>query len=104
MTTAGRIPKRSHVARLQRLARKRAEAQARRIPWQRLLRTRNQYIQWQEFYLWVRSVLESENRIPDSLIEILDERCPGFVKNERELTPKAAKNRPLPLRLEGNSL
>ena len=52
------------------------------------------------FIFWVRSVLESEKRVPDWLIEILNRRCPGFVENERELTPKAAKGRPLPLRLE----
>lgn len=98
--SAGQVPKRNHVARVQRLARERADAQARRIPWQRLLHSRNEYIDWQEFYLWVRSVLESENRIPDWLIEILDERVPGFVENEKKLAPKAAKNRPLPLRLE----
>jgi hypothetical protein len=63
---------------------------ARRVPWQRLLQARNEYIDWQKFYLWVRSVLESENRIPDWLLEVLDKRCPGFVENERELTPKAA--------------
>ena len=96
----GRVPKRNHIARVQRLARERAEAQARPVPWQQLLQSRNQYIDWQEFYLWVRSVLGSENRIPEWLIEILDERCPGFVEKEREMTPKAAKNRPLALRLE----
>ena len=85
---------------MQRLARDRADAQARRIPWQRLLHTRNEYIDWQEFYLWVRSILEAENRIPDWLVEILNTRCPGFLENEKRLTPKAAKNRPLPLRLE----
>ena len=100
MNTAGRVPKRNHIARVQRLARERAEAQARRVPWQRLLHTRNEYIDWQEFYLWVRSVLESENRIPGWLIEILNHSCPGFVENEKELMAKAAKNRPLPLRLE----
>jgi hypothetical protein len=50
---------------LQRLARKRADDQARRIPWQRLLEARNEYIDWQEFYLWVRSILEVEDGIPD---------------------------------------
>ena len=61
---------------------------------------RNQYIDWQEFYLWVRSILEVETRIPDWLVEILNDRCPGFLENETELTPKAAKSRPLHLRLE----
>ena len=77
--TASRVPKRNHIARLQRLARERAEAQARRVPWQRLLQTRNEYIDWQEFYLW-GSVLESEKRIPNWLIDILDERCRGICR------------------------
>lgn len=51
-------------------------------------------------FIYRRSVPKSENRIPDWLIEILDERCPGFMETGRELTPKAAKNRPRPLRFE----
>ncbi len=100
MNTIDRVPKRNSVARVQRLARERADAQARRIPWQRLLDTRNQYIDWQEFYLWVRSVLEVEDRIPDWLIDELNHRCPGFLEHEKQLTPKAAKDRQLALRLE----
>ena len=100
MRTKKRSSTRKSIARLQRLARERADAQARRIPWRRLLDTRNEYIDWQEFYLWVRSILEVENRIPDWLLEILNTRCPGFLENEKRLTPNAAKNRPFPLRLE----
>ena len=51
MNTVGRVPKRNHITRMQRLARERAEVQVRRVPWQRLLHTRNEYIDWQEFYL-----------------------------------------------------
>ena len=91
---------RDSTARLRRAARERAEDEARRIPWPRLLDTRNQYIDWQEFYLWVRSILEVENRIPDWLVTILNERVPGFLESEKHLTPRAAKVRPLPLRLE----
>ena len=91
---------RGSTARLQRSARERADDEARRIPWQRLLDTQNQYIDWQEFYLWVRSILEVEDRIPDWLIEILNARVPGFIETERALTPKAAKTRPLHFRLE----
>ncbi len=91
---------RNPTARLQRAARERADDEARRIPWQRLLDTQNQYIDWQEFYLWVRSILEVEDRIPDWLIEILNARVPGFIETERALTPKAAKTRPLHFRLE----
>ena len=37
---------RNSAAQLQRLAQERADDQARRIPWQRLLEVRNQYIDW----------------------------------------------------------
>jgi len=94
------VQKRNSAVQLQRLARERADAQARRIPWQRLFDARNQYIDWQEFYLWARSILEIEERIPDWVVEILNDRCPGFLDSEKELTSKAAKDRPLALRLE----
>ena len=58
------------------------------------------YVGWQEFYLWVRSVLEAENRIPEWIADNLNQRCPAFLENEKRLTMKAAKNRPLPLRME----
>ena len=87
-------------ARLQRAARERADDQARRIPWQRLYDVRNQYVDWQEYYLWTRSILEVEKEMPDWLTETLNDRCQGFLQAEKELTPKATKDRPLPLRLE----
>jgi hypothetical protein len=91
---------RNSAAQLERLARERADEQARRIPWPRLLEARNQYIDWQEFYLWVRSIVEVEGGIPVWLLPILDERCPGFLVSEQPLPAKAAKARPLALRLE----
>ena len=87
-------------ARLQRAARERAGGEARRIPWQRLYEASNQYIDWQESYLWVRSILEVEDRIPDWLVEILNARCPGFIESERALSPKTVKTRPLHFHLE----
>src|SRR5713226_1270092 len=91
---------RNTAVQLQRLARQRADEQARRIPWPRLLEVRNQYIDWQEFYLWVRSILEVEKNIPRWLVGILDEHCPGFLDGERVLTAKATKGKPITLRLE----
>jgi hypothetical protein len=91
---------RDSTARLQRAARERADDEARRIPWQRLYDARNQYIDWQEFYLWVRSVLEVAAGIPDWLAEILNARCPGFLETEKALAAKAVKTRPLVIRLE----
>jgi len=97
---AKRPPRWNSVAQLQRLARERADDQARRIRWPRLLRARNEYIDWQEFYLWVRSILEVEGRIPDWLVDILDERCPGLLEREKAPTAKSANEKPLALRLE----
>jgi hypothetical protein len=93
-------PMRNTAVQLQRLARERADEQARRIPWQRLLDTRTQYIDWQEFYLWARSILEVEEQTPDWLVDILKERCPGFLEHDKTLTAKAAKEKPLALRPE----
>jgi hypothetical protein len=87
---------RNRAAQLRRAARERAEDQARPIPWQRLYEVRNQYIDWQEFSLWARSILEVEAGIPGWLAKILNDRCPGFVQT----LERAANDRPLPLRLE----
>jgi hypothetical protein len=75
---------RNPTAQLTRAALVRADDEARRIPWQRLHKTRKQYIDWidrQQFQLWVRSILEVEGSIPDWLIEIVNDRCPGFLKS-----------------------
>src|ERR1700751_5082022 len=65
-------------------ARERAAQAARRIPWRVLLETRNQYLEWQEFYHWARSIMESEERIPDWLARRLNEMCPGFLSGEKQ--------------------
>jgi len=87
------------IPRLQSIARDRADDEARHIPWQRLLEARSQYIDWQEFNLWVRSVLEVEKKIPAWLVQILDERCPGFVNNSTK-SKLDDSEKPLPLHLE----
>jgi len=86
--------------RLQTFARRRADEQARRVPWQRLEQARNHYIDWQEFYYWVRSIFDVEDRIPDWLTEGLRDRCPGFLETKKALSARATKARPLSLRLE----
>jgi len=58
---------RNTTARLRKSARIRADEEARRVPWQRLQETRHQYIYWQEFRFWARSILETEKGIPDWL-------------------------------------
>jgi hypothetical protein len=97
---AGQRNGRDNVARLSRLARERADAQARHILWPRLLDTRNQYLDWQEFHLWARSIIEVEKSIPDWLAELLRQRCPGFVEDLARPGSKAPEARPDYLRLE----
>jgi hypothetical protein len=70
-------------ASVQRHARERAEEEARRVPWQILMETRNQYLDWQEFYHWARSIMESEDGIPNWLSKKLNELCPGFLTDEK---------------------
>ena len=69
-------------SRVQRQAQERAAELARRVPWQVLLETRNQYLAWQEFYFWARSIMESEGTIPEWLARKLNEMCPGFLDAE----------------------
>ncbi len=85
---------------LQPAALERADNEARRVPWQRLLDVRNHYIDWQEFYLWVRSILEVEHRLPAWLRDVLDDRCPGFLEKEGRGAERPASKRPLHLCLE----
>jgi hypothetical protein len=84
----------------QQQARERAAEAARRIPWRVLLEARNQYLEWQEFYHWARSIMESEECIPDWLAKRLDEMCPGFLGGEKQHLGKAPKEAVLaPVRL-----
>ncbi len=76
------------VSSVQRHAREQAEEEARRVPWQLLLEARNQYLDWQEFYYWARSVMESEDGIPNWLAKKLDELCPGFLADEKQYSAR----------------
>ena len=80
------------VLRVQRQAQERAAELARRVPWQVLLEARNQYLESQEFYYWARSIMESEECIPDWLSIRLDEMCPGFIAAERLSATKHPKD------------
>ena len=87
-------------SRLQRHANEKAAAEARRVPWQVLLEARSQYLDWQEFYHWARSIIDVEGAIPDWLARKLDEACPGFLASEKKhmLThPKEASLAPVRL-------
>lgn len=89
----GALHKRTHsseelISGVQRLAHERAAELARRVPWHILLEARNQYLEWQEFYHWARSIMESERGIPDWLARRLDEMCAGFLRAEKQHSAK----------------
>jgi hypothetical protein len=65
------------------MARREADRHARRIPWQRLLEARQQYVEWNAFSLWARAIAEAEGCTPAWLVKVLDERCPGLLGSHR---------------------
>jgi len=79
------------VSSVHRQAEERAADAARRVPWRVLLETRDQYLEWQEFYYWARSIIESEGKIPEWLEKRLDEVCPGFLAAEKDKAARGAK-------------
>jgi hypothetical protein len=79
-----RTPRTSEVeARVLEMARREADRQARRIPWQRLLEARQQYIEWNAFSLWARAIAEAEGCAPAWLKKVVEERCPGLLGSDR---------------------
>ena len=69
--------------RVQEMARREASRQSQLVPWERLLQARTDYIEWEIFGFWVRSIVEAEDAIPDWLQNVLDTRCAGFLESER---------------------
>ena len=65
---------------IQQQAHDRAEEEARSIPWQLLQEARSQYIDWQEFYFWARSVMEGEGSVPTWLAEQGGKRDPSGIR------------------------
>ena len=65
------------------MARRKADRQTRRIPWQRLLEARQQYVEWNAFSLWAHAIAEAEGCAPAWLVKVLEERCPGLLESER---------------------
>ena len=57
-----------------------AEKEAARIPWPQLLQARELYVKWQAFALWVRAIEDTEGPFPERLAEVVDRRCPGFLR------------------------
>lgn len=68
--------------RVQDFAQRRASKQLLSVPWIHFRRTQSEYLRWEAFSLWVRSVVESEDRLPPALATALTKKCPGFVEAE----------------------
>jgi hypothetical protein len=72
------------------IASRRARRQLMQVPWDRFNEAYEEYIRWQAFVLWARTIVEVEDCIPTWLEAILQKRCPGFAEeaarsNESEL-------------------
>ena len=65
------------------MARREADRQARRIPWQHLLEARQQYVEWNALSLWARAIAEAEGCAPAWLVKVLEDRCPGLLESDR---------------------
>jgi hypothetical protein len=74
-------PSKAAEARVSEMARREADRQARRIPWERLLEARNQYVEWNAFRLWVHAVAETEGKPPDWLAKVTEDHCPGLLES-----------------------
>ncbi len=62
------------------IASRRARLQLMQVPWDRFHRAYEEYIHWQAFTFWARTVVESEGCAPSWLKAILRKRCPGFAE------------------------
>jgi len=56
--------------------------QALLIPWRRLLEAASAYAEWHIFVLWVRTIAEFEEQLPEIVRAALGARCPGFLEDE----------------------
>jgi hypothetical protein len=59
--------------------RRRAGVAASRVSPDRLKQAVAEYIEWEAFAFWVRSVVAAERRIPAAVASRLEEKCPGIL-------------------------
>jgi len=52
---------------------------------QRLADAVPQYVDWEAFTYWARSLLEADTILPVAVVEELQRRCPGFLECDHEL-------------------
>jgi len=79
-----RVTQSTIVRKAGRVARERAQQQARGVPWRVLLAFRNQYLESESFVFWIRSIEESAGRLPQSVWHAIQEEYPVFLDDELE--------------------
>jgi hypothetical protein len=65
-----------------RVTKKRAEEQAKRVPWRMLVAFRNQYIESECFLFWLRSIEESIGGLPESGWKAIEREYPVFLDDD----------------------
>jgi hypothetical protein len=61
---------------------RKALQQALLVPWRRLAERASAYVEWHIFILWIRTIAEFEEQLPDIVVAALEDRCPGFLDDE----------------------
>src|SRR5439155_1324236 len=52
---------------------------------ERLAETVGQYMEWEAYTYWLRSLLEADIDLPETVSRELERRCPGFLECDQEL-------------------
>jgi hypothetical protein len=52
---------------------------------ERLAEAVTQYVEWEAFTYWLRSLLEADTKFPDIVTKEVQSRCPGFLEYDKEL-------------------
>jgi hypothetical protein len=79
------------VLRIRRGTKQNALQQAVLVPWRRLQERASDYADWHIFLLWVRTIAEIEEPLPEIVRIALSVRCPGFLDDERQRQQHASE-------------
>lgn len=69
--------------RVQNLAHRRAARQLIRVTANRFQKAQQEYLKWEAFSLWVRTIVDVESRPPGWMLEVLQKWCPGFLQDQK---------------------
>jgi hypothetical protein len=58
---------------------------SRAIGTERLTAAVAQYMEWEAFTYWLRSLLEADTQFPETVTWEVQHRCPGFLESDKEL-------------------